>query len=44
MGVRDFSPAALAKWKAIAQDTAWKDFASRNANCASLLKMAEAVA
>jgi TRAP-type C4-dicarboxylate transport system substrate-binding protein len=44
VGVRDFSPAALAKWKVIAQDTAWKDFASRNANCASLLKMAEAVA
>ena len=35
---------ALAKWKVLAQATAWKDFAERNAACAALLKLAEAVA
>ena len=34
----------IAKWKAVAQDTAWKDFAARNAACANMLKLAEAVA
>ncbi|MCW3474272.1 TRAP transporter substrate-binding protein DctP [Limobrevibacterium gyesilva] len=42
--VSDFDAAALGKWKAIAEATAWKDFAARNAACASLLKLAEAVA
>jgi TRAP-type transport system periplasmic protein len=42
--VRDMDPAALAKWKTLAQGTAWKDFADRNASCAALLKLAEAVA
>jgi TRAP-type C4-dicarboxylate transport system substrate-binding protein len=42
--VSDFTPEALAKWKTIAQDTAWKDFAARNESCASLLRLAEAVA
>lgn len=42
--VADFNDDALAKWKAIAQATAWKDFAARNAACADLLKLAEAVA
>ena len=41
--VSEFSPAALEKWRAIAQATAWKDFASRNADCNRLLKLAEAV-
>ena len=41
---RDMDPAAIAKWRAVAQDTAWKDFAARNAACAGLLKLAEAVA
>jgi hypothetical protein len=35
---------AIGKWKALAQQTAWKDFADRNAACAALLKLAEAVA
>ena len=35
---------AVGKWKALAQDTAWKDFANRNAACAALLKLAEATA
>jgi TRAP-type C4-dicarboxylate transport system substrate-binding protein len=42
--VLDMDEAALGKWKAIATDTAWKDFADRNASCANLLKLAEAVA
>ena len=41
---RTMDPAAIGKWKALAQDTAWKDFANRNAACAALLKLAEAVA
>jgi hypothetical protein len=36
--------ADIAKWKQVAQDAAWKDFAARNAACANLLKLAEAVA
>ena len=42
--VADMTADDIAKWKAVAQDTAWKDFAARNASCANLLKMAEAVA
>ncbi|MBN8871989.1 MAG: TRAP transporter substrate-binding protein DctP [Rhodospirillales bacterium] len=41
--VSDMSAADLEKWRAIARDTAWKDFAARNAACANLLKLAEAV-
>jgi len=41
---QDMDPAAIQKWKALAQETAWKDFAARNAACAGLLKLAEAVA
>jgi TRAP-type C4-dicarboxylate transport system substrate-binding protein len=41
---QDFTPDALTKWRTVAQDTAWKDFAGRSANCARLLKLAEAVA
>ena len=41
--VGDFNAAALAKWKQVAQDTAWKDYAGRNAACANLLKLAESV-
>src|SRR5260370_27078477 len=41
--VSDFSPAALAKRRSIAEQTAWTDFANRNADCARLLKLAEAV-
>ena len=40
----DMDAAAIQKWKALAQETAWKDFAARNAACAALLKQAEAVA
>ncbi len=41
--VADMSADDIAKWKAVAQDTAWKDYANRNAACANLLKLAEAV-
>lgn len=34
---------AIDKWKELAQGTAWRDFASRNASCALLLKLAELV-
>jgi TRAP-type C4-dicarboxylate transport system substrate-binding protein len=41
--VAAFTPDALAKWKAIAEDTAWADFAKRSRGCAQLLKLAQAV-
>ena len=41
---RDMDPDALGKWRAVAQETAWKDFAARSAACAAMLKLAEAVA
>ena len=34
----------LAKWREIARNTAWKDYAAKNATCADLLKLAEQVA
>ncbi len=42
--VRDMNPAAIAKWKALAEGTAWTDFSARSPACASLLKLAQAVA
>jgi len=44
IAAKDMDAAAIGKWKAVAQETAWKDFAARNAACAGLLKLAEAVA
>jgi len=41
--VQDMNQEVLTKWRAIAESTAWKDFAARNASCADLLKLAEAV-
>jgi TRAP-type transport system periplasmic protein len=38
-----FSKPALENWRKIAEATAWKDFAARNADCDRLLKLAEAV-
>jgi TRAP-type C4-dicarboxylate transport system substrate-binding protein len=34
----------LGQWREIARETAWKDYAGRNATCAELLKLAEQVA
>ncbi len=42
--VADFNAEALGKWKTIAEATAWEDYAKRNAACANLLKLAQAVA
>jgi TRAP-type C4-dicarboxylate transport system substrate-binding protein len=39
--VVDLNPATIRKWQAIARDTAWKDYAGRNPNCARLLALAE---
>lgn len=39
--VADLNAGSLKKWQTIARETAWKDYAERNANCAKLLKLAE---
>ena len=39
--VVDLSQASIKKWQAIARETAWKDYASKNADCAKLLALAE---
>jgi TRAP-type transport system periplasmic protein len=43
IAVHKMAPADLAKWRTIAQDSAWKDFAARSETCAGLLKMAQSV-
>jgi TRAP-type C4-dicarboxylate transport system substrate-binding protein len=40
----DLDEAIIERWRAIARDTAWKDYAAKNANCAELMKLAEGVA
>ena len=42
--VQDLDEAVVGKWRDIARNTAWKDYANRNANCAELLKLGEQVA
>ena len=42
--VTPMDDAALAKWRPLAEETAWKDFGGRNASCAEFLKLAKAVA
>ena len=42
--VTDMDEATVEKWRKIAEDTAWKDFAARNTDCDRLLKLAAAVA
>ena len=41
--VREMDPAAIAKWRPLAEGTAWKDYADKSAANAALLKAAEAV-
>lgn len=41
--VQDFNADALAKWRVVAEKSAWTDYAGRNAACAALLKLAESV-
>jgi len=37
----DLSAATVGHWRALARDTAWKDFAGRSESCARLMKLAE---
>jgi TRAP-type C4-dicarboxylate transport system substrate-binding protein len=37
----DLDGATLDKWRALARETAWKDYAAKNANCSELMKLAE---
>ncbi len=39
--VHDLSAATVAKWQAIARDTAWKDYAAKSPRCAKLLALTE---
>ena len=41
--VTDLSDATVEKWRAIARDTAWKDYAAKSALSAELLKLAEGI-
>jgi TRAP-type C4-dicarboxylate transport system substrate-binding protein len=38
--VHDLDEAVVQKWRELARETAWKDYASKNENCARLLKLA----
>jgi hypothetical protein len=38
--VYDLDSSIIREWRAIARDTAWKDYASRSENCARLIKLA----
>jgi TRAP-type C4-dicarboxylate transport system substrate-binding protein len=42
--VADMDEATVGKWRKIAEEAAWKDFAGRSADCDKLLKLATAVA
>ncbi|MBL8482105.1 MAG: TRAP transporter substrate-binding protein DctP [Rhodocyclaceae bacterium] len=37
----DLSDATVKKWQAIARNTAWKDYAGKNANCARIMGLVE---
>jgi len=37
----DLSAATVERWRALARETAWKDFAARSDSCARMLKLAE---
>jgi hypothetical protein len=39
--VYDLTAATVDHWRALARDTAWKDFAARSDSCAKLMKLAE---
>ena len=41
--VSDVDTAIVDKWKVVARDSAWKDYAEKNENCAALLRAAEKV-
>ncbi len=37
----DLDDAIIEKWRVLARETAWKDYAAKNASCAELMKLAE---
>ena len=37
----DLSAATVERWRALARDTAWRDFSARSESCARMLKLAE---
>ncbi|MEI7532540.1 MAG: TRAP transporter substrate-binding protein DctP [Betaproteobacteria bacterium] len=39
--VFDLDASAIEKWRAIAKETAWKDYADKNEKCAAMIKSAE---
>jgi TRAP-type C4-dicarboxylate transport system substrate-binding protein len=41
--VSDMTESTIEKWRTIAADSAWKDYAEKSESCANLLKLAEAV-
>jgi hypothetical protein len=41
--VSDLDEATVDKWRAIARETAWKDYAAKSALSAELLELAEGV-
>jgi TRAP-type C4-dicarboxylate transport system substrate-binding protein len=44
VAVHDMNDASVQKWRAVAEKSAWTDFAKRNADCERFLKLAQAVA
>ncbi|AWN46084.1 C4-dicarboxylate ABC transporter [Methylobacterium terrae] len=42
--VEGLDEATLGRWRDIARDSAWKDYAAKSSSCAEMLKLAEAVA
>jgi TRAP-type C4-dicarboxylate transport system substrate-binding protein len=40
--VHDIDSNAITAWQALARDTAWKDYANKNENCARLIQLAQA--
>jgi TRAP-type C4-dicarboxylate transport system substrate-binding protein len=44
VGVHDMSDASVAKWRTVAESSAWTDFSKRNADCERFLGLAKAVA
>ncbi|TGD99026.1 TRAP transporter substrate-binding protein DctP [Methylobacterium nonmethylotrophicum] len=42
--VENLDEATLNRWRDLARDSAWKDYAAKSSSCAEMLKLAEAVA
>lgn len=39
--VHDLDGGVIREWRALARETAWKDYANKNENCARLIKLAQ---